>query len=46
VSRRYATQEVLAEAQAIFPNTAVANDLDVFPVHKDKPVVARSLRHK
>jgi ribonuclease Z len=46
VSRRYATQEVLAEAQSIFPNTAVASDLDIFAVHKDKPVVARSLRHK
>lgn len=46
VSRRYATQEVLAEAQAIFPNTAVAGDLDLFAVHKDKPIVARSLRHK
>ena len=46
VSRRYATQEVLAEAQAIFPNTVIASDLDVFAVHKDKPIVARSLRHK
>jgi ribonuclease Z len=46
VSRRYATQEVLAEAQAIFPNTALASDLDVFAVHKDKPIVARSLRHR
>lgn len=46
VSRRYAMQEVLAEAQAIFPNTVVASDLDVFAVHKDKPIAARSLRHK
>lgn len=46
VSRRYAAQEVLAEAQAIFPNTAVAGDLDLFAVHKDKPIAARSLRHK
>ena len=46
VSRRYGTPEVLAEAQAIFPNTAVASDLDVFAVHKDKPVTVRSLRHK
>ncbi len=46
VSRRYVTQDVLAEAQAIFPNTAVAADLDLFAVHKDKPIVARSLRHK
>lgn len=46
VSRRYTTQDVLAEAQAIFPNTAVASDLDVFAVHKDKPISARSLRRK
>ena len=46
VSRRYRAQEMLAEAQAIFPNTVVASDLDVFAVHKDKPVAVRSLRHK
>lgn len=46
VSRRYATQDLLAEAQAIFPDTIVANDLDLFAVHKDKPVVVRSLRNK
>ena len=46
VSRRYAAHEVLAEAQSIFPNTLVASDLDVFAVHKDKPITARSLRHK
>jgi ribonuclease Z len=46
VSRRYATQDVVAEAQAIFPNTVIASDLDMFAVHKDKPIVARSLRHK
>lgn len=46
VSRRYAMQEVLAEAQAIFPNTVVASDLDFFTVHRDKPVTVRSLRQK
>ena len=46
VSRRYPTQAILAEAQAIFPATAVANDLDVFSVHKDKPVTVRSLRQR
>lgn len=45
VSRRYRTHEVLAEAQAIFPNTFVANDLDTYEVRKDKPVAARSLRN-
>jgi ribonuclease Z len=46
VSRRYAAQDVLAEAQAIFPNTMLASDLDLFAVHRDKPVTLRSLRHK
>lgn len=44
VSRRYQTHEILAEAQAIFPNTAVAADLDHFRVAKDKPVAVSSLR--
>jgi ribonuclease Z len=38
LSRRYRTQDVLAEAQAIFPNTTVANDLDHFRVRKNGPV--------
>lgn len=45
VSRRYRAQEILAEAQAIFPNTFVASDLDAFEVRKDKPITARSLRN-
>ena len=44
VSRRYHTQDILAEAQAIFPNTIVASDFDLFRVSKDKPVVASTLR--
>ncbi|MCS6828968.1 MAG: ribonuclease Z [Caldilinea sp.] len=46
VSRRYTTQQILEEAQAIFPNTLVANDFDCFSVHKDKPIALRSLRQK
>lgn len=38
VSRRYRTQDVLAEAQAEFPNTIVAHDLDHFQVRKGQPV--------
>jgi ribonuclease Z len=38
LSRRYRTQDVLAEAQSIFPNTYVANDLDHFRVRKNGPV--------
>ncbi len=44
VSRRYRAQEILAEAQAVFPNTVVANDLDSVTVRKDKPAAYRSLR--
>jgi ribonuclease Z len=44
VSRRYQTQEILAEAQPIFPNTVVAADLDHFRIAKDKPVTVSSLR--
>jgi ribonuclease Z len=44
VSRRYQTHEILAEAQAIFPNTVVAADLDHFRASKDKPVAVSSLR--
>lgn len=46
LSRRYYTNDILAEAQAIFPNTHVASDLDLYRVSKDKPVVASNLRHR
>lgn len=45
VSRRYHTKEIAAEAQAIFPNTMIASDLDLLEVRKDQPVVIRNLRH-
>lgn len=44
ISRRYAPQEVLAEAQAIFPATLVAGDFDIFRVNKEKQVTAGNLR--
>jgi ribonuclease Z len=46
ISRRYAPQEVLAEAQAIFPATLVAGDFDLFRVNKEKPVAASNLRDR
>lgn len=46
VSRRYTTQQVLEEAQAIFPDTIVASDLDSFAVRKDKGVTVRNLRQR
>ncbi len=38
LSRRYHAQQVLDEARAIFPITAIANDLDRFRIVKGKPV--------
>lgn len=38
ISRRYRARDVLEEAQAVFPNTVVAGDLDTFQVRKGKPV--------
>jgi ribonuclease Z len=46
VSRRYPTQAIVDEAQAIFPNTVVAADLDQFRVSKEKPVAHTNLRHR
>ncbi len=46
VSRRYYTQDILTEAQAIFPNTYVASDLDLYLVSKEKPVGVSSLRDR
>jgi ribonuclease Z len=45
VSRRYRVHEILAEAQAIFPNTVVASDLDLFEVRKEKPTLVRNLQY-
>jgi ribonuclease Z len=36
ISRRYRERDVLAEAQAIFPNTVVARDFDAFQVRRDE----------
>ena len=38
ISRRYRERDVLAEAQAIFPNTAVARDFDAFQVRRGECV--------
>jgi len=39
ISRRYGHRQVLAEAQAIFPETAVARDFDHYRVLKDKSIL-------
>lgn len=36
ISRRYRERDVLAEARAIFPNTEVARDFDVYQVKRDE----------
>lgn len=36
LSRRYRERDILAEAQAVFPNTIVARDFDTFTVKKDE----------
>lgn len=46
VSRRYPTHEIAAEARAVFPETVVANDLDILRVTKDKPVQIGNLRRQ
>jgi ribonuclease Z len=38
ISRRYRERDVLAEAQAVFPNTAVARDFDTFQVRRGECV--------
>ena len=37
ISRRYREKDVLAEAQAVFPNVAVARDFDTFQIKRDDP---------
>ncbi|MBV7332582.1 ribonuclease Z [Chloroflexi bacterium TSY] len=46
VSRRYHPQEILAEARDTFPNTVVANDLDLVQVRKGKTVNIENLRRR
>jgi len=35
LSRRYRERDVLAEAQAVFPNTVVARDFDSFQIKRN-----------
>ena len=36
ISRRYRAKDVLKEAQAIFPNTVVARDFDLFQIRREE----------
>jgi ribonuclease Z len=44
ISRRYRETDVLAEAQAIFPNTSVARDFDAFQVRRGECVKIEQLK--
>ena len=46
VSRRYRTNDLLKEAQDIFPQTHVANDLDQFRIRKGKKVTMKNIRER
>jgi len=35
ISRRYREKDVLKEAQAVYPNAAVARDFDIFQIKRD-----------
>ena len=43
VVRRYRSQDILAEAQSIFPATYLANDLERFEIRRSQPVVVTRL---
>ena len=42
ISRRYHAKEILAEARAVFPNTDVAGDLDLYRIRRGKTVEVQS----
>ncbi|HEX9116910.1 MAG TPA: ribonuclease Z [Anaerolineae bacterium] len=44
ISRRYHSQQILADAQPVFPNTTVARDFDLFRVVKQKPLEREDVR--
>ncbi len=43
VGRRYRSQDILAEAQAIFPATYLANDLERYDIRRNQPLVVTRL---
>ncbi|MGE5222355.1 MAG: ribonuclease Z [Omnitrophica WOR_2 bacterium] len=44
VSRRYRERDILAEAQAVFPQTSVARDFDVFQIKRDAEVIRSTMK--
>lgn len=43
ISRRYRERDVLAEARAIFPNTFVARDFDIYRIRRGECLKAENL---
>ena len=46
ISRRYNGKQILDEAAAIFPETSVARDFDLFRVVKQKPLEREDVRER
>jgi ribonuclease Z len=46
ISRRYGSQQILAEAMTIFPDTSVARDFDLFRIIKQRPVEREDVRRR
>jgi ribonuclease Z len=46
ISRRYSSQQILAEATSVFPDTSVARDFDLFRIVKQKPVEREDIRRR
>jgi ribonuclease Z len=46
ISRRYSSQQILAEATPVFPDTSVAKDFDLFRVVKQRPVERENVRRR
>jgi ribonuclease Z len=46
VSRRYSSKQLLDEASAIFPDTVVARDFDLFRVVKQRPLEREDVRQR
>jgi ribonuclease Z len=46
ISRRYRERQVLEEAQAVFPNSWVARDFDVFQVRRGESIKVENREHR
>jgi ribonuclease Z len=46
ISRRYGSQQILAEATSVFSDTSVARDFDLFRIVKHKPAEREDIRRR